>query len=76
MDTLAASFASLTAAVAADSRIAYPLAEFNDLLTAALADEIESLPWPAIVPISVELRHSDGGTGGQSSRRRATAVDE
>ena len=48
METIAASFASLTAAVAADSRIAYPLAEFNDLLTAALADEIESLPRPAI----------------------------
>jgi len=48
MNTLSDSFVPLTAAVAAGGRISYPLAELNDLLTAARAEEIEKLPRPLI----------------------------
>ena len=48
METTTASFTRLTDAVAVASRIAYPLAELNDLLTNAPADEIERLPMPSI----------------------------
>ena len=41
-------FVRLADEVAAARRIAYPLAELNDLLTAAPADEIEKLPAPSI----------------------------
>jgi hypothetical protein len=48
MGTVAATFVRLANEVATASRIAYPLAELNDLLTAAPADEIEKLPPPSI----------------------------
>ena len=48
METVTATFVRLADAVAAAGRIAYPLAELNDLLTAAPADEIEKLPAPSI----------------------------
>lgn len=48
METVAASFVNLAAAVAAETLTAYPLAELNDLLTRARGDEIQSLPRPAI----------------------------
>jgi len=48
METVAATFVRLAVEVAAAHRIAYPLAELNDLLTAAPADEIEKLPPPSI----------------------------
>ena len=49
MDTVAATFLRLAGEAAVASRIAYPLAELNDLLTGAPAVEIESLPPPSIV---------------------------
>src|ERR1700724_2492036 len=48
METVAATFVRLADEVAAAGRIVYPLAELNDLLTAAPADEIEDLPAPSI----------------------------
>ena len=48
METVAATFVRLADEVATAGRIAYPLAELNDLLTAAPADEIEKLPPPSI----------------------------
>jgi len=48
METTAVAFTRLTGAVAAAGRMAFPLAELNDLLTAAPADEIAALPPPAI----------------------------
>ena len=48
MGTLATSFARLAREVAVADRISYPLAELNDLLTAASGAEVESLPAPAI----------------------------
>jgi hypothetical protein len=48
MEIAAAEFARLTREVSAAKRIAYPLAELNDLLTAASGTEIESLSRPAI----------------------------
>ncbi len=48
METVAATFVRLADEVAAAGRIAYPLAELNDLLTAAPADEIAQLPAPSI----------------------------
>src|SRR3982750_3486267 len=41
-------FAELAREVACASRISYPLAELNDLLTAAAGSEVESLPGPEI----------------------------
>jgi len=41
-------FASLAREVGLADRISYPLAELNDLLTAASGVEVGSLPWPAI----------------------------
>jgi len=49
MGTLAATFAQLTEAVGSAGRISYPLAELNDLLTGAPAEEIERLPRPLLV---------------------------
>lgn len=48
METTAAIFERLTVEFAASDRISYPLAELNDLLTAATAEDIEKLPLPAI----------------------------
>jgi hypothetical protein len=45
METTAAAFTRLTGAVAAAGRMAYPLAELNDL---APAEEIAAIPPPAI----------------------------
>jgi len=42
------SFANLAREVALADRISYPLAELNDLLTAAAGVEVESLPCPEI----------------------------
>jgi hypothetical protein len=47
-ETVAATCVRLADEVAAAGRIAYPLAELNDLLTAAPADEIEKLPAASI----------------------------
>jgi hypothetical protein len=46
--TVGATFARLAEAADTTDRIFYPLAELNDLLTAASGDEIEALPPPAI----------------------------
>jgi hypothetical protein len=48
MRSTANTFLELTAAVATAGRMSYPLAELNDLLTAAPGDEIEALPEPHI----------------------------
>ena len=48
MSTLATTFGRLTEAVGAAARISYPLAELNDLLTGAPAEEIETLPRPLL----------------------------
>lgn len=48
MGSLAKSFDELTGALATAARIAYPLAELNDLLTGAPGHEIASLPKPQI----------------------------
>jgi hypothetical protein len=48
MDTAASSFVRLTEEVATAKRLAYPLAELNDLLTTASGEEIEQLPKPTI----------------------------
>jgi len=48
MATLADTFVQLTGAVRAAARIAYPLAELNDLLTGASAEDIAALPQPSI----------------------------
>lgn len=48
MTYLAATFLELARAIAAADRMFYPLAELNDLLTSAAADEIQALPEPAI----------------------------
>ena len=48
MSTLAATFIRLTAAVGAAGRISYPLADLNDLLTEAPAEEIGTLPRPSL----------------------------
>jgi len=45
---LAATFVQLIEAVGAADRISYPLAELNDLLTEAPAEEIRNLPRPLI----------------------------
>jgi hypothetical protein len=54
METIAATFSRLAAAVAAASRVAYPLAELNDLLTDIPEEEIGSLPQPLIPQTSFE----------------------
>ncbi len=48
MESVAATFVRLAAAVASADRISYPLAELNDLLSTSSAAEIEALPKPAI----------------------------
>jgi hypothetical protein len=50
MQTAVAAFVHLTEAVALASadRIAYPLAELNDLLTAAPPEDVHALPMPRI----------------------------
>jgi hypothetical protein len=48
MENTGAAFARLSRLVAEESRISYPLAELNDLLTAAVADDIPRLPRPDI----------------------------
>jgi hypothetical protein len=48
MPTIGSTFLELADAAARASRIAYPLAELNDLLAAASAAEIENLPAPSI----------------------------
>jgi len=48
MDVVASSFVSLTEEIGAAKRLAYPLAELNDLLTTASGDDIERLPAPRI----------------------------
>jgi hypothetical protein len=49
MGALASTFAQLTEAVGSAGRISYPLAELNDLLTSAPAEEIQKLPRPLLV---------------------------
>jgi hypothetical protein len=48
VENFAARFARLAREVAAADRISYPLAELNDLLTAAAAPDVEGLPAPEI----------------------------
>jgi hypothetical protein len=48
MEDMPVAFARLSRAVASESAISYPLAELNDLLTAAAAVDIQRLPEPAI----------------------------
>lgn len=48
MPTIGSTFLQLADAAARADRIAYPLAELNDLLAAATAAEIENLPAPSI----------------------------
>jgi hypothetical protein len=48
MGTLANTFVRLTVAVGAAARISYPLAELDDLLTGAPAEEIGTLPRPLL----------------------------
>jgi hypothetical protein len=70
MESVADAFARLTREVDAAERISYPLAELNDLLTAADAAAVESLPRPEIadayrlnyVTAMVELAAHRAGT--------------
>lgn len=48
MSTIGSTFLQLADATARAGRIAYPLAELNDLLAAATSAEIENLPAPSI----------------------------
>jgi hypothetical protein len=48
VESFAARFARLTREVAETDRISYPLAELNDLLTAAAGADVEHLPVPEI----------------------------
>jgi len=48
MEKVGARFVQLTVEVDTATRISYPLAELNDLLTAAPGEAIESLPAPSI----------------------------
>jgi hypothetical protein len=48
MGMLASTFARLTGDVGSAGQISYPLAELNDLLTGAPAEEIEELPRPLL----------------------------
>lgn len=48
METVSIAFARLASQIAASRRIGYPLAELNDLLTSASAQDIAQLPRPAI----------------------------
>lgn len=48
MESVADTFARLSREVAVADRIGYPLAEINDLLTAADASAVEALPSPEI----------------------------
>ena len=48
MEATATRFARLAAEAATADRLAYPLAELNDLLTSASERDIASLPFPAI----------------------------
>jgi hypothetical protein len=48
VDDTSAEFLRLTRAVATEARLSYPLAELNDLLTAAPPADIEALPEPRI----------------------------
>ena len=48
METVAAAFVRLTDAVASADRIAYPLAELNDILAPASPEDIRALPAPRI----------------------------
>jgi hypothetical protein len=48
MSTIGSTFLQLADETARADRIAYPLAELNDLLAAATAAEIENLPAPSI----------------------------
>jgi hypothetical protein len=48
MESVADTFARLTRDVAAADRISYPLAEINDLLTAAGGSDLETLRLPEI----------------------------
>jgi hypothetical protein len=48
METTASAFFRLAGEVAKAETLSYPLAELNDLLTAAAGEEIEKLPPPSI----------------------------
>src|SRR5690242_17177188 len=48
MTSTAEMFADLAREVARADRVSYPLAELNDLLTAATGSQVESLPRPEI----------------------------
>jgi hypothetical protein len=48
METTVSAFVRLAREVSDAKKIAYPLAELNDLLTAASGEEIEKLPAPSI----------------------------
>jgi hypothetical protein len=48
METTAAIFLNLAAEVSSAAKMSFPLAELNDLLTAARGEDIESLPAPTI----------------------------
>ena len=48
MESIADVFLRLSTEVAAADRIAYPLAELNDLLTAASGRDVEKLPFSPI----------------------------
>jgi hypothetical protein len=69
-NAVATAFARLAREVADASRLSYPLAELNDLLTASRAEEIATLPPPSIddpyrlnyVTAMVELAAHRAGT--------------
>src|ERR1700722_17031988 len=48
METTAATFLRLAGEITHAAKISFPLAELNDLLTAAGGEEIEQLPAPSI----------------------------
>jgi hypothetical protein len=76
METLRTAFERLTREVEAASKLAYPLAELNDLLTAASAEEIVALPRPAIEdPYRLNYVTAMGRSRGPSFGRCSAALD-
>jgi len=48
MENTAATFLRLAREISSAAKVSFPLAELNDLLTGARAEEIEALPFPPI----------------------------
>jgi hypothetical protein len=82
METIAAAFTRLTAAVATTSRLSFPPAEVNDVLTSASGQHIEGLPAPEIedpyrlnyVTAMVELAANRVGASSTLDQRCCTSV--